>query len=165
MASETDRTEGPGRRKLLIALIVVLAGAVVAIMVPGIRLRLQIVYLDLLGRIPDLEMSELPALLLPGAGQPRISRLVVTRNPYAVVHIPSDTPADIEAGAAIFREQCAGCHSPDGSGSPAAPALFGREFRHGDTEWAVYRTIRDGVPNTGMAAHPLGHRRDRKSVV
>jgi alcohol dehydrogenase (cytochrome c) len=159
VASETDRTDGPGRRKLLIALIIVLAGAVVAIMVPGIRLRLQIVYLDLLGRIPDLEMSELPSLLLPGAGQPRISRLVVTRNPYAVIHIPSDTPADIEAGGAIFREQCAGCHSPDGSGSPAAPALFGREFRHGDTEWAVYRTIRDGVPNTGMAAHPLGHRR------
>jgi alcohol dehydrogenase (cytochrome c) len=153
------RAEGPVQRKVLIAVMVALVCLLIAILVPGIRLRLQIIYLDLLGRIPDLEMSELPALLLPGAGQPRIARLVVTHNPYAVIHIPSDTPADIEAGATIFREQCAGCHSPDGSGSPAAPALFGREFRHGETEWAVYRTIRDGVPNTGMAAHPLGHRR------
>jgi alcohol dehydrogenase (cytochrome c) len=138
--------------------LVLLAGAAVAIMVPGIRWRLQVVYLDLLGRIPDLELRELPGLLGPGASQPKLARLVITHNPYAVIHVPSNTPADIEAGAVIFREQCAGCHSPDGSGSPAAPALFGREFRHGDTEWAVYRTIRDGVPNTGMAAHPLGHR-------
>jgi alcohol dehydrogenase (cytochrome c) len=147
-----------GRQRLLIAALVLLAGVVTALVVPAIRWRLQIVYLDLLGRIPDLELSELPALLLPGSGQPKIARLVVTHNPYAVIHVPSNTPEDIAAGAALFREQCAGCHSPDGSGSPAAPALFGREFRHGDTEWAVYRTIRDGVPNTGMAAHPLGHR-------
>jgi alcohol dehydrogenase (cytochrome c) len=151
--------ESPGRRKLVIALMVVLAGVVIALVVPGIRLRLQIVYLVLLGRIPDLELSELPGLLGPGASQPKLSRIVVTHNPYAVIHVPSTAPADLEAGAAIFREQCAGCHSPDGSGSPAAPALFGREFRHGETEWAVYRTIRDGVPNTGMAAHPLGHHR------
>ncbi len=32
--------------------------------------------------------------------------------------------------------------------------MFGREFHHGDTEWAVYRTIRDGVPGTAMAPHP-----------
>ncbi len=150
--------ESQGRRKLLISVMIVLACVVIAIVVPGIRWRLQIIYLDLLGRIPDLELAELPGLLLPGSGQPRIARLVITHNPYAVIHVPGNTPADIEAGAAIFREQCAGCHSPDGSGSPAAPALFGREFRHGDTEWAVYRTIRDGVPNTGMAPHPLGHR-------
>ena len=153
------RPEALGRRRLLIAVMVVLACVVIAIVVPGIRWRLQIVYLDLLGRIPDLEMRELPGLLLPGAGQPKLARLVITHNPYAVIHVPSNTPADIEAGATIFREQCAGCHSPDGSGSPAAPALFGREFRHGETEWAVYRTIRDGVPNTGMAPHPLGHRK------
>ena len=159
MDPTSAQPESQGRRRLLIALMVVLAGVVIAIVVPGIRWRLQIVYLDLLGRIPDLELSELPGLLGPGASQPKLGRIVVTHNPYAVIHVPSTAPADIEAGAVIFREQCAGCHSPDGSGSPAAPALFGREFRHGETEWAVYRTIRDGVPNTGMAAHPLGHRR------
>jgi alcohol dehydrogenase (cytochrome c) len=137
---------------------VLLALAVIAITVPGLRWRLQVVVLDLTGRIPDLELNELPALLMPGARQPQIARLVITHNPYAVIHVPSRTPADITAGAALFREQCAMCHAPDGSGGPGAPALFGREFRHGDTEWAVYRTIRDGVPNTAMAPHPLGHK-------
>ncbi len=162
-ASQVGAADVPARQRqrVLIALLLLVAGAVLAVSVPGIRWRLQIVYLDVLGRIPDLELSELPGLLLPGSGQPRIARLVVTHNPYAVIHVPvPNTSAEgIAAGAAIFREQCASCHSPDGSGSPAAPALFGREFRQGDTEWAVYRTIRDGVPNTGMAAHPLGHRR------
>src|SRR5581483_10650069 len=147
--------ESPARRRLVIATMILLAFGVITVTVPGLRWRLQVVYLDLTGRIPDLELSELPALLMPGTRQPQIARLVITHNPYAVIHIPSNTPADITAGAALFHEQCAMCHAPDGSGGPGAPALFGREFRHGDTEWAVYRTIRDGVPNTAMAPHPL----------
>jgi alcohol dehydrogenase (cytochrome c) len=143
-----------GKVKYLLALIVVLGG-VLATVIPPLRWRVQVVFLDLAGRIPDLEFSELPSLLMPGAKQPQISRLVATKNPYAVIHVPSATPADVAAGAQLFREQCADCHSPDGSGGPGAPALFGREFKHGDTEWAVYRTIRDGVPNTGMPPHPL----------
>jgi alcohol dehydrogenase (cytochrome c) len=152
-ASVVTQPESPARRRLIIASMVLLACAVIALTVPGLRIRLQIVYLDLTGRIPDLELSELAALLWPGAHQPQIGRLVVTHNPYAVIHLPSNTPADIAAGGTLFREQCASCHSPDGSGGPGAPALFGREFHHGDTEWAVYRTIRDGVPGTAMTSH------------
>ena len=129
-----SQQESPARRRLMIAALVFLGCVVITITVPGLRWRLQVVYLDLTGRIPDLEIQELPALLIPGANQPRIARLVVTHNPYAVIHVPTNTPADIAAGAALFREQCASCHSPDGSGGPGAPALFGREFRHGDTE-------------------------------
>jgi cytochrome c553 len=129
--------ESPPRRRLIIASMVLLACVVVAITVPGLRWRLQVVYLDVTGRIPDLELSELPQMLGPYAHQPQITRLVVTHNPYAVIHLPSNTPTDITTGAALFREQCASCHSPDGSGGPGAPALFGREFHHGDTEWAV----------------------------
>jgi alcohol dehydrogenase (cytochrome c) len=151
------RPESPARRRALIVVLVVLACAVIAITVPGLRWRLQVIYQDATGRIPDLELSDLPGLLMPGARQPQIARLVVTHNPYAVIHVPTNTPADIAKGAAMFREQCASCHSPDGSGGPGAPALFGREFQHGDTEWAVYRTIRDGVPNTAMPPHPLSH--------
>jgi alcohol dehydrogenase (cytochrome c) len=145
--------DSPTRRRLVIASMVFLACAVIAITVPGLRWRLQVVYLVVTGRIPDLELSELPHLLGPYAHQPQITRLVVTHNPYAVIHLPRNTPVDIAAGGVLFREQCASCHSPDGSGGPGAPALFGREFHHGDTEWAVYRTIRDGVPGTAMAAH------------
>ena len=141
----------------LIVFIALLGVLLLAIAVPAIRWRVEVVYLDLVGRIPDLEFRELPSLLMRGAGQPQIARLAMTRNPYAVIHVPSATPADLAAGAALFREQCADCHSPDGSGGPGAPALFGRELQHGDTEWAVYRTIRDGVPKTGMPPHPLKH--------
>ena len=153
VSAVVPQPETPARRNLVIASMVLLACLVIAITVPGLRWRLQVVYLVLAGRIPDLELSELPALLMPGAHQPQIARLVVTHNPYAVIHLPYNTPNDIVAGATLFREQCAGCHSPDGSGGPGAPALFGREFKHGDTEWAVYRTIRDGVPNTAMPSH------------
>jgi alcohol dehydrogenase (cytochrome c) len=151
------QVETPARRHFIIAAMLFLAFAVIAITVPGLRWRLQVVYLDLTGRIPDLELTDLPQLLMPGARQPQIARLVVTHNPYAVIHVPQNTPEDIAAGAELFREQCAGCHSPDGSGGPGAPALYGREFKHGDTEWAVYRTIRDGVPGTAMLPHPLKH--------
>jgi mono/diheme cytochrome c family protein len=144
-----------GRRTALIVVIALLGVLFLVIAIPAIRWRVQVVYLVLVGRIPDLEFKELPSLLVPGAGQPQITRLVITRNPYAVVHVPVNTPANVAAGATLFRQQCADCHSPDGSGGPGAPALFGREFQHGDTEWAVYRTIRDGVPKTGMSPHPL----------
>jgi alcohol dehydrogenase (cytochrome c) len=146
-----------GRRAALIGVIALLGTLLLVIAVPAIRWRVQVVYLVLVGRIPDLEFRELPSLLKPGAGQPQITRLVITRNPYAVIHVPANTPAASAAGTALFREQCADCHSPDGSGGPGAPALFGREFQHGDTEWAVYRTIRDGVPKAGMPPHPLKH--------
>lgn len=148
-------TETPARRRRMIGVMVLLACIVVAITVPGLRWRLQVVYLDLTGRLPGLDLQDLPGLLIPGSGQPQIARLVATRNPYAVIHVPGNKVENVAAGAALFREQCASCHSPDGSGGPGAPALFGREFRHGDTEWAVYRTIRDGVPGTAMAPHPL----------
>jgi alcohol dehydrogenase (cytochrome c) len=157
MRAAAVRPESPAHRRFVITTMVLLAFAVIAITVPGLRVRLQIAYLVLTGQVPDLVLSDLPGLLMPGSRQPQIARLVVTHNPYPVIHIPNNTPEAIAAGAAFFREQCAGCHSPDGSGGPGAPALFGREFRHGDTEWAVYRTIRDGVPGTGMAAHPLSH--------
>src|SRR5690349_5893859 len=112
------KVEAPARRRIVIGSMLLLACVVVALTVPGIRIRLQIVYLDLTGQIPDLALSDLPGLLAPGSRQPAISRLVATHNPYPVIHLPSNTAADIEAGAALFREQCATCHAPDGSGSP-----------------------------------------------
>lgn len=133
-----------------------LAGLViVAFAVPQIRWRLQAAGLVLTGSIPDMHLGELLRLMMPGAGQPQISRLVASRNPYAVVHIPSSKPSDIATGAKVFRSECSSCHGPDAGGGPGAPPLFGREFKHGDSEWALYRTIRYGVPKTAMMDHPL----------
>ncbi len=140
-------------RLLSLALV---AMAIVSIAVPQVRWRVKAVALQMSGRIPDMRLSELLRLILPGGAQPQFSRIVDSRNPYAVVRIPSSRPADLAAGANLFRTECSSCHGPDAGGGPGAPSLFGREFKHGDSEWALYRTIRYGVPKTAMLEHPLG---------
>lgn len=67
-------------------------------------------------------------------------------NPYV-------TPDDYEVGKRVFRERCAVCHGSEASGG-AAPALNHSVLRHGDSDLALYKVIRDGVPKTGMA--PVG---------
>src|SRR5580693_7313790 len=79
------RAETLAGRRVLIGVMALLALLAIAVFVPGIRWRLQIVYFDLTGRIPDLELRELPSLLMPGSGQAKIARLVITRNPYATI--------------------------------------------------------------------------------
>jgi alcohol dehydrogenase (cytochrome c) len=138
---------------VLAAILIVLIGALT---VPGVRLRAVALGLDLTGRIPDLGVRDLLAMLRPGSGELQLGRLVDTRNPYAVIQVPPLTAAQKAAGTRLFGEQCAGCHAPDGSGGPGAPALVGSVLAHGDMPWALYRTIRDGVPGTGMPPHPLG---------
>ncbi|MGH3420163.1 MAG: PQQ-binding-like beta-propeller repeat protein, partial [Streptosporangiaceae bacterium] len=112
-------------------------------------------WLDLSGRIPDLGAGDLLALMRPGAGQLQLGRLIATRNPYATIAAPHLTGAQLTAGSKLYGEQCAGCHAPDGLGGPGAPALAGRPLAHGETPWAIYRTIHYGVPGTGMPPHPL----------
>src|SRR5438876_940949 len=132
----------------------VLVAALVAIMIPApVRWRVEVVLLSLAGRIPDIELKRLLAYLMPSSGQ-WLRPLIETHNPYAVIRNVKTTPADIQAGATLFRSQCAECHAPDGSGG-RGPRLIGRQFTHGESDWAVYRTIRLGIPNTTMGPHPL----------
>ena len=146
------RRWGPGR----IAVAVLIGLVVLAVALPQTRWRVEAMALVLTGKIPDMRPGELLRLLLPGGRQLDMSRIVATRNPYAVVRIPGNTPADIAAGAKLFSTECAACHGADAGGGPGAPPLVGREFKHGDSEWALYRTIRYGVPETAMLSHPLG---------
>ena len=159
LTSEPDRVQRARVRPRWIAIGVVGLAVLGAVAIPNIRWRLIAVGMQLTGRIPDMHLGELLRLIMPGAGQPQISRLMATRNPYAVVRIPSSSAADLAAGAKLFRSECSSCHGPDAGGGPGAPALFAREFKHGDSEWALYRTIRYGVPKTAMLEHPLGWQR------
>jgi alcohol dehydrogenase (cytochrome c) len=136
------------RVRTLVALgVAIIAVAIVA--VPQARWRLHVVLLHAFGQIPDIEMSELLSFMMPGSDQ-SMAFLVEKRNPYAVFRNARTSPADVETGAAIYNVRCAACHGPGGAGGPAAPALFGRRFKLGDSDWAFYRAIRLGVPNTGM---------------
>jgi alcohol dehydrogenase (cytochrome c) len=62
---------------------------------------------------------------------------------------------DPEAGARIFRERCTGCHGTDGSGGPNAPSLTRPEYKHGDSDLAIYQVLRDGIPGTAMPSAGL----------
>ena len=139
-----------------LALIAFVTLTVLVVALPQTRWRIEVIGLVLTGAIPDMHLDELLRLMLPGSHQPQLTRLTASRNPYALVHIPSSTPSDIAAGAKAFRAECSSCHGPDAGGGPGAPALFGREFKHGESEWALYRTIRYGVPKTAMLEHPIG---------
>ena len=144
-----------GRRLAAVGVLVV---AFVGMMIsPRVRWRAHVVLLYLTGQIPDIEFNQLIVYLLPRSGQ-WMKPLIETRSPYTVVRNVDTTPADIQAGAQLFRSQCAVCHAPDGSGGLGGPALIGREFKHGESDWAVYRTIRFGIPNTVMRPHPLPER-------
>ena len=64
------------------------------------------------------------------------------RNPYT-------SPADVTAGAKIFRSHCAVCHGLKGSGG-RGPDLTRGEFRRGSSDAALLRTISKGIPGTEM---------------
>jgi len=156
-------TQGPPPRESRWKLAGWVAGAavlasIVVLVLPVFRWRAQTLWLELTGRLPDIGFGDLMVMMLPGSGQTKLSRLPGTRNPYPVIQLPPLSPLQKAAGAALYANQCAGCHAPDGTGGPGAPALAGRILERGDTPWALYRTIRDGVPGTGMPPHPLSRR-------
>ena len=107
--------------------------------------------LHVTGKIPDIGLGEVIAYMSPGSEQ-SLFDLIDRRNPYAVIKNLKTSDRDVASGAALFLNHCSSCHGPDGAGSQIAPALVGREFKHGDSDWAVYRTVRDGVPTTAMPA-------------
>jgi alcohol dehydrogenase (cytochrome c) len=70
----------------------------------------------------------------------------------------SASEGDRSAGARIFHKQCAGCHGNDGSGGPHAPSLRRSGFKHGDSDLAIYKTLRDGIQGTAMPSAGLSLR-------
>jgi len=150
MSSVQSRTR-PWRMKFALAACVVLAIGVAA--VPQARWRIHVLYLHVTGQIPDITLSEVVTYMMPGSDQV-MTELIEKRNPYAVIKNARTSNGDVASGATLFLERCSSCHGPDGAGSQVAPALVGREFKNGDTDWAVYRTVREGVANTAMAATP-----------
>lgn len=145
--------------KLWRAAVLALVAALVAVLVaPPLRLRAEALELDLTGRIPDLSAGDLLAMMRPKSGELQLGVLLATRNPYVAIQVPPLNAAQQAAGRKLFAEQCAGCHAPDGTGGPGAPALVGRTLTHGEMPWAIYRTVHNGVPGTGMPPHPLGRR-------
>ena len=64
---------------------------------------------------------------------------------------PFVTNDDNKHGAQIFRERCAACHGGEGTGGHAPPLNLSR-LNHGDSDFTIYKIVRDGIPRTGMTA-------------
>jgi alcohol dehydrogenase (cytochrome c) len=64
-----------------------------------------------------------------------------------------DSDPDLQAASRIFNVRCAMCHGSDGAGGEhGAPPLNHAGLKHGDSDLAIYKVLRDGVPNTAMQA-------------
>jgi alcohol dehydrogenase (cytochrome c) len=103
------------------------------------------------GDIPDLSWRELWFMLHPRGGFGLESLVKEGFSLEGSVANPYFTSHDHENGAEIFRERCVVCHGKDGTGG-FGPRLNHSGLGRGDSDLAVYKTLRDGIPGTGMAA-------------
>jgi alcohol dehydrogenase (cytochrome c) len=70
----------------------------------------------------------------------------IRKNPYGT------EPAAVAAGQRLFDQTCQLCHGPGGQGD-RGPALNRAVFTHGESDEAIFRSIRDGVRGTDMPAY------------
>jgi putative heme-binding domain-containing protein len=68
---------------------------------------------------------------------------------FGQISNPHTTPADVAAGARIFRAHCAECHGLKGEGG-RGPGLNSGVFFHGSADSDLARNISDGIPGTAM---------------
>lgn len=106
------------------------------------------------GDVPDLSWNELWQMTrrAGGFGLESFTRYALSvdgsiQNPYV-------TEDDHQTGERIFRERCTTCHGGDGAGLHGLP-LNRSGFKHGDSDLAIYKVLRDGVRGTPMVSTAL----------
>ena len=78
-----------------------------------------------------------------------LALLIVTSASGQLTTNPHTTPADLAAGAKIFRSHCAECHGLRGEGG-RGPNLRTGVFFHGNTDADIFGNITDGIVGTAM---------------
>jgi alcohol dehydrogenase (cytochrome c) len=139
------------RTTLLVLFSIVVPLVTMACVSPEVNWRLSLLGLKATGRLPTLDWADLLPMMMPGSGI-WLEPLVESRNPYAVIRSPRTSERDVLTGKALFRANCQACHGPGARGA-SAPALVGRDLAHGASDWAIFQTIRNGVPGTPMQPH------------
>jgi alcohol dehydrogenase (cytochrome c) len=104
------------------------------------------------GNIPELSWTELWMLAHLGTGFQCIEGRSLEASLRFSTYASHD---DRMAGERIYRERCTACHGSDGSGGPHAPSLIRSGFKRGDSDLAVYKVVRDGLPGTAMPSAGL----------
>jgi alcohol dehydrogenase (cytochrome c) len=107
------------------------------------------------GGLPGVSWTELWGLTLLGAG----FHCAEGSSLEASLQFSSSVnESDQNAGAQIFHERCVRCHGSEGTGGSVAPSLTRSEFDHGDSDLAIYKVLRDGIPGTAMPKADLSFR-------
>ena len=135
---------------LLLLVIVVLPVAIV----PDYRWRAIVVARKLTGLLKDVSWGDLGDIARLGSGF-ELRHLARWGDPYATIEDPYTAPSDRAGGRELFAANCAKCHGGEARGG-LGPALVGRALRHGDSDWAIYRTVTSGVAGTAMAGGLIG---------
>lgn len=116
--------------------------------------RIKLYGKKVLGELPDVTWSELLAMTMPSDPFRMGGDVEQGRSLDAAIENPHSDESDILEGKRLFEANCAPCHGADASGG-RAPSLLRPTFAHGDSAFAIYRVIRDGVPQTPMAPSAL----------
>ncbi len=147
------------------AALAVVGVAVVALAIwriDAMHWRAQVLWLVLKGDVPDLSVGDAAKMVLPGSGY-WLANLPETHNAYASITNPFASLDDAKAGGETFRTDCAGCHGANAGGG-TGPSLVNRTYNHGDSDWALLRTIKHGVPGTAMPSHDWDYKRIWQTV-
>jgi alcohol dehydrogenase (cytochrome c) len=102
------------------------------------------------GDIPDLSWRELWFMAHARGGFGLEGFVHLGSSLEGTVVSPCVIPSDVQSGGQFFRERCAVCHGSEAAGA-LAPALNHAVLKHGDSDLAIYKVVRDGIPQTGMA--------------
>jgi quinoprotein glucose dehydrogenase len=94
-----------------------------------------------LNQINRSNVSHLKVAWIYHTGEKRysVSKTANVSNPHV-------SPKDISSGKKLFQSICMTCHTPGGQG----PDLSRHELKYGRSDAALFRTIFDGIPNSGM---------------
>jgi mono/diheme cytochrome c family protein len=94
--------------------------------------------------------------------------------PVDVSKYLNPTPDMVEKGKTMFSTTCATCHGPEGKGDGVAGVLLNPKPRnfHEMTGWKngpeinrMYKTLQEGIPNSGMASYANVPPEDRFNVI
>ena len=113
--------------------------------------RAQLFALKAGGRLPDLSWRELWLMTHARGGFGLGGFVTLAYSLEGAITNPYITSADNQNGARIFSKRCGACHGSNGTGGHA-PGLTRSRLSHGDSDFAIYKITRDGIPQTGMTA-------------
>jgi alcohol dehydrogenase (cytochrome c) len=103
------------------------------------------------GHLPDLSWRELWFMTHVRGGFSMENFVKQGFSLEGAIVSPYVTRDDYQNGGRIFRERCSVCHGNEGTGG-VAPPLNRSRLSHGDSDLTLYKIVRDGIPQTGMAA-------------